>query len=140
MNRAERLEGYLETINQITEATKIALQTLNDNANTARMIAEEFAYGTADNIYSDLLHSHIEDEDIETDINAAADKIVKMIREKELDSSKIHQIALPIDPDQINPVDLMELVEKKLDELEKTEDNKSTEDIEDELNFNNPLE
>ncbi|PVC75147.1 hypothetical protein C2I27_04475 [Priestia megaterium] len=55
MNRAERLEGYLETINQITEATKIALQTLNDNANTTRMIAEEIAYGTADNIYSDLL-------------------------------------------------------------------------------------
>ncbi|MGV7000331.1 hypothetical protein ACWA2C_16720 [Priestia megaterium] len=140
MNRSERLEGYLETINQITEATKIGLQTLNDNANTARMIAEEIAYGTADNDYSNLLLSPIEEEEIETDINAAADKIVKMIREKELDSSKIHQIALPIDPEQINPVDLMELVEKKLDELDKKEENESKEEIDDELNFKNPLE
>lgn len=148
MNRAEILSGYLKVLDDITASTQVALETLQTNAETANMIIHELIYGATEspfepNIDFQSLMPSSSESYIEDDIDTIADKIVKQIKADDMEyvPGAIRAIDIMIDPDKIDPQELMELVQKKLSDEDESEVKEPEEESSDEsINFDNPLE
>lgn len=151
MDRIDMLTQLMYTLDEITEATAIALDTLNENAKMTRQLmneiingAESFSKTDKENTINKLIDLTKKEEDSdepyigdgEEEIEELANKIVSEIKEKGYDQSGIYGIKIMFDPEKINPDTLTELVEMKL-----KEDARNTEeDIDEEINFTNPFD
>lgn len=148
MNRTELLASYLEVLDDINESTRLALETLNKNAETTRMVIDELINGCVD--YPEfakpdlsLLKALKETDDISyidegDDLEAVADKIVKQIMENGHDQEGVYGLSVVLDPTKHDPEEVMELVKKKLDQANAKEEEKK-EAVPDDFDFDNPL-
>lgn len=148
MNRSEMLASYLEVLEDINDSTRLALETLNKNAETTRMIIDELINGSVDypeyakpdlSILKTLKETdettYINDGD---DLEDVTDKIVKQIMETGQDQEGIYGLSVVLDPTKHDPEEVMELVKKKLDQAHEKEEEKK-EEFPDDFDFDNPL-
>lgn len=143
MKREEILAGYLEVLDEINQSTHLALETLNNNAATTRMIIDHILHGAQEAPSVDFGNLNFEaglfEETNDDELEAMADKIVKQIRETDSDEPGILAVSIDIDPSKHDPDEVMKLVHKKLSG-ETTKAEKPKEDLNDGFNFDNPLE
>lgn len=146
MNRTELLASYLEVLEDINESTRLALETLNKNAETTRMVIDELIHGCVDYpAYPDPSLSKVIKESDEIsyindgdDLEAVADKIVKQIVESGQDQEGVYGLSVVLDPTKHDPEEVMELVKKKLDQANEKEEEKK-EAFPDDFDFDNPF-
>lgn len=142
MLKEEMFAGYLEALNQINESTHLALETLNKNAETTRMIMDELLNGAAEapSHFRDLgvftedivdVTPYIEDNET---IESLTDKIVAEIKAGDSDEPGIRSLSITIDPDKFNTAEVMKLIQKKL-ASEETKEEKPKETYNDDFNF-----
>lgn len=150
MKYEEILAGYLDVLDEINQATRIALETLSANAETSRLIIEELLHTPEP--FPVELHSVVEsfsDEEassssepyIEEDMESLSDKIIARIEENDKKGKEgIFAIDVVFDTDKIDSRELMKLVKEKLAKKDKGEKNEKEEPTDEEIDFQNPLE
>lgn len=140
MNRTELLAKCIEMLDEVNKSTKIALNILDHNAQVIGMIADEIINGAEEappfisRNLEDLADEHVMD-----DLNEIVENIVAQIKAQRAngaDDNELHVIDLVIDPDAVDINVLMQLVQERLEEGIKLNDE---EDFRDDINFDNPL-
>jgi hypothetical protein len=152
MNRTEMLASYLQVLEEINDSTRLALETLNKNAETTRMIIDELINGAceAPSYVTESITKEMESffgeeiQEIAPETEAAetadslADKIVQEIRKADAEGHEgVRALSIAIDPDKFNPFEVMDLVQKKMEkeDQDRKSEEKEEENIHDEIKF-----
>lgn len=145
MKRAEMLASYLGVLDEINASIRVALDTLNDNAFTVRMIVDELINGAEEAPFDHQFITRLEEfenpNDIseEDDIESLTDKIVAKIRDPK-GSEGIRAIDIAINPDKFNVSEVMGIVQQKLAGTYQKPEPQKKEEKDDDFDFKNPLD
>jgi hypothetical protein len=145
MKRDEMLASYLGVLDEINASIRVALDTLNDNAFTVRMIVDELINGAAEAPFDPTFITRLEDfqrdDDIdeEDDIESLTDKIVEKIRDPK-GKEGIRAVDIAIDTDKFNVSEVMGIVQQKLSGTYQKPEPPKKEEKDDDFDFKNPLD
>jgi hypothetical protein len=143
-DRVRLLEKALCTINDINEATRLALDTLNDNAYNMRSIINELKQlGDTEPVIEKP--EEVEDESEIAELGNpqflttedAANHIVEQIKRSQEKGGQIHAIDISFDTNIFDYNEVMGIVRKKLEGAYAKEER---DDEDDEFKFQNPID
>lgn len=148
-NREEMLMACLNKLDEINIATQSALEILETNTRTINMVMQEMVYGAQEmpspirehNL--GILSSGMEEFTSTTNdrLEELANEVVEKIMQEDDGSMtpNMNGIGIVIDPEEVDPHELMNLVKRKL-AGEVTNPIKDEGEFEDGIDFENPLE
>lgn len=146
MSQQEIIQRCLNILDDINDATRVAIDTLNDNAFTIRMVLNETLYGAQENHDFEKLLNAMEEstpapvmeENQEDTLEALTDRIVAQIQTPD-EGYGIRSVSIEINEDKFNVMEVMQIVQEKLCGTYKTPENKK-EETDDDFNFKNPID
>ena len=148
-NREEMLMACLNKLDEINIATQSALEILETNTRTINMVMQEMVYGAQEmpspirEHNFGILSSGIEEFTTTTNdrLEELANEVVEKIMQEDDGSMtpNMNGIGIVIDPEEVDPHELMNLVKRKL-AGEVTNPIKDEGEFEDGIDFENPLE